>query len=135
MFERSLDLENWEAVPKQKVEYAIKWVFGEGGVCFGMQMIAEGTAFSAGDYHYRKLGQGEESEREFQSIGDVLSKLGLELDVERGCFFCIFTESARETLAAVGWALHQKEATAVPSVNWSEGVLGAGGGNAVQSKI
>ena len=84
VFERSLDLENWEAVPRQKVEYAIKRVFGEGGVCFGMQMIAEGMAFSAGDYHYRKLGQGEESERDFESIGDILSKFGLELDVERG---------------------------------------------------
>lgn len=78
MFERSLDLENWEAVPKQKVEYAIKRVLGEGGVCFGMQIIEQGMEFSAGDYHYRCQSQGEGAEPGFESMGVMLSSLGLE---------------------------------------------------------
>lgn len=78
MFERSIDLESWESVPRHKVEYAIKRVFGEGGVCFGMQMIEQGMVFSAGDFHFRCQSQGEAAEAGFESMGVILSRLGLE---------------------------------------------------------
>lgn len=83
MFERSVDLENWEPVQRHKVEYALKKVFGDCGVEFGMDMIERGMCFSAGNYHYRHESQREDGESEFESIGKILSNLDLVESFER----------------------------------------------------
>ncbi len=83
MFERSIDLEKWESVPRHKVEYALKKVFGECGVGFGMDMIERGMSFSAGNYHYRQESQREKGEAEFESIGQIFADLDLVESFER----------------------------------------------------